>query len=269
VALTQEQQITDLYGKIQMLAKAIHGLGVPLTDAERLALSNLSGTNTGDQDLSGLVPKTYAVNGKALSGDITLELASSDFANQGTATTVLHGNAAGNPSFGSVVLADIDAAALSGADAKLITGTPGTPGNLSMWNADGDLVEMGNMEDWDSNPAGLNAGTTGTVVAKHKVIAGIEFIHFQATLGGTGISVGDVSFTLPAASLYNKILYGEARDMSGARHHIIGILTAGSATCIIRAFNATGTFGTAFSSSAPFTWAATDYFFIDGPYITS
>ncbi len=36
----------------------------------------------------------------------TLTLASADFANQGTTTTVLHGNAAGNPAFGAVVEAD-------------------------------------------------------------------------------------------------------------------------------------------------------------------
>ncbi len=53
------------------------------------------------------VPTTRAVNGKALSGDITLGLASADFANQGTTTTVLHGNGSGNPSFGAVVEADI------------------------------------------------------------------------------------------------------------------------------------------------------------------
>ncbi len=34
--------------------------------------ANLSGTNTGDQDLSSLVPKTTTVNSKALSSDITL-----------------------------------------------------------------------------------------------------------------------------------------------------------------------------------------------------
>jgi hypothetical protein len=50
------------------------------------------------------VPQTTTVNGKALSGNLTLSLASPDFANQGTATTLLHGNAAGNPSFGAVSL---------------------------------------------------------------------------------------------------------------------------------------------------------------------
>jgi hypothetical protein len=35
-------------------------------------LGNLSGTNTGDQDLSGLVPKTTTVNGHALSANVTV-----------------------------------------------------------------------------------------------------------------------------------------------------------------------------------------------------
>lgn len=43
-----------------------------VTSAEKTKLSNLSGTNTGDQDLSGLVTKTTTVNSKALSGNITL-----------------------------------------------------------------------------------------------------------------------------------------------------------------------------------------------------
>lgn len=40
-------------------------------------------------------------------------LASADFANQGTTTTLLHGNAAGNPTFGSVVTGDIAASAVT------------------------------------------------------------------------------------------------------------------------------------------------------------
>lgn len=49
---------------------------------------------------------TVDVYGRATVG-ATAILASSDFANQGTTTTVLHGNAAGNPSFSAVVEADI------------------------------------------------------------------------------------------------------------------------------------------------------------------
>lgn len=44
-----------------------------VTDAEKTKLSNTSGVNTGDQDLSGLVPKTTTVNGKALTTNISLD----------------------------------------------------------------------------------------------------------------------------------------------------------------------------------------------------
>jgi hypothetical protein len=111
------------------------------TDAEKTAIGNTSGVNTGDetqatiktklgpasfgvdgyltgadwatfngkQDALGFtaVPDTRQVNGKALSADITLQLASADFANQGTTSTVLHGNAAGNPSFGPVAQSEV------------------------------------------------------------------------------------------------------------------------------------------------------------------
>lgn len=43
-----------------------------VTDAQRAVLGNTSGTNTGDQDLSGLVPKTTTVNGHALSANVSV-----------------------------------------------------------------------------------------------------------------------------------------------------------------------------------------------------
>lgn len=65
--------------------------------------------NTKAQDASTYVPLTRTVNSKALSSNITLGLASSDFANQGTTTTILHGNAGGNPSFAQIAIADLSA----------------------------------------------------------------------------------------------------------------------------------------------------------------
>lgn len=58
-----------------------------------------------------MVNSSVTLNGASLSlgGTRTLALASADFVNQGTTTTVLHGNAAGNPSFGSVTSSDLAA----------------------------------------------------------------------------------------------------------------------------------------------------------------
>lgn len=43
-----------------------------VTDAQKTVIGNTSGTNTGDQDLSGLVPTSRTVNSKALSSNIVL-----------------------------------------------------------------------------------------------------------------------------------------------------------------------------------------------------
>lgn len=53
-----------------------------------------------------LANSSITINGTAtaLGGTRTLTLASADFVNQGTTTTVLHGNAAGNPAFAAVSL---------------------------------------------------------------------------------------------------------------------------------------------------------------------
>jgi len=56
---------------------------------------------------SNKISSNRLINGKSLVSDIILELNSSDFENQGTTTTVLHGNAAGNPSWGNIVTDDI------------------------------------------------------------------------------------------------------------------------------------------------------------------
>lgn len=77
-------------------------------------VSGSSGSTTGNAatatalaaDPSDCAANTYATT-IAASGNLTcgtVTLASADFANQGTTTTVLHGNAAGNPSFGAVTL---------------------------------------------------------------------------------------------------------------------------------------------------------------------
>jgi hypothetical protein len=67
------------------------------------------------------VPLTRTINGKDLTINITLDLDSSDFANQGTTTTVLHGNATGNPSWGTIVTADINNSSVTLAKIENIT----------------------------------------------------------------------------------------------------------------------------------------------------
>ena len=58
------------------------------TATDKAKLAAISGTNTGDQDLSGLVPNTRTINGEPLSGNVVL-----DAADVGAATTAQGGKA--------------------------------------------------------------------------------------------------------------------------------------------------------------------------------
>jgi hypothetical protein len=71
-----------------------------------MAANTIKGNNTAG--LANAADLTVA-QVKAL---IAYVLASADFANQGTTTTLLHGNAAGNPAFGPIVTGDIAANAV-------------------------------------------------------------------------------------------------------------------------------------------------------------
>ena len=83
------------------------------TGLSTLATGTTTGTHTfsaGLNDGAGLGTADQVL--KSGAGNVawdTLTLASADFVNQGTTTTVLHGNAAGNPSWAAVAAADLSA----------------------------------------------------------------------------------------------------------------------------------------------------------------
>jgi len=103
---------------------SLSGTTLNATGGGGVAWGAITGTLSAQTDL-----QSRTVNGKALTANITLGLASADFVNQGTATTVLHGNAAGNPSFGAVSLtADVSGLlplANGGANASLTASNGG------------------------------------------------------------------------------------------------------------------------------------------------
>jgi hypothetical protein len=68
--------LKNAYDNVVTGYNALIATGVRLiTSSEITKLSNTSGTNTGDQDLSGLVSKTTTVNSKSLSSNIVLTTA--------------------------------------------------------------------------------------------------------------------------------------------------------------------------------------------------
>lgn len=90
---------------------AAPALGTPVSGV----MTNVTGTAAGLTAGSATILQTArTINGDSFDGSANIQntLASADFANQGTTTTLLHGNGAGNPSFGSVVNADIASATI-------------------------------------------------------------------------------------------------------------------------------------------------------------
>lgn len=120
------------------------------------------------------VAQTRTINGKALSSNITLGLASNDFVNQGTTTTVLIGNAAGNPSFGAVNLATMITGNLP--VANLNSGTSAS--SSTFWRGDGTWAAAGTTYTIST---GLT-NTSGTLT--NDVLTGKS--GGQTWIGGTG-----------------------------------------------------------------------------------
>lgn len=118
-----------------------------------------------------LTNSTITINGTAvaLGASRTLTLASADFANQGTTTTVLHGNAAGNPSFGAVSLTtDVSGTlpvANGGTNLTAATDDDTMVGNGTTWQSkaipDCDDTS-GNHLNYDTTTNTFSCGTTAT-----------------------------------------------------------------------------------------------------------
>jgi hypothetical protein len=77
-----------------------------------------------------------------LAAAMTLALAGPAFANQGTTSTVLHGNATGNGSFTSVVPGDVSSAQGNGAKFQFSTGTTAA-NDCVKFDANGNTVDAG------------------------------------------------------------------------------------------------------------------------------
>ena len=154
------------------------------------------GTNTKiSYDSKGLV-----------TGGTSAILASADYVNQGTISTILHGNASGNPSWGQIVNSDVDVSA--GIDAtKLSTGV-----------VDNDEFNY------------LNGVTSGiqTQINSKANISGQVFTGAISATNLSGTNTGDVTLGTGSEnylSLTNQVLTASAVNLSGT--NVTGILAAG------------------------------------------
>lgn len=142
------------------------------------------------------VPTARTVNGKALSVDITLGLASADFANQGAVAQVLHGNATGNPSFGPVVTADITNKNVTYAKMQDVTATDKILGRAS--------AGAGVVEEIPCTAQGRSV-IAGTTPGELKTLLGF-MTQYAVTIGDGSAKSFTIDFTALNAGLHEVLV---------------------------------------------------------------
>lgn len=179
---------------------------------------------------------TFTLNSDAAptSNCTAVTLASAQFANQGTTTTVLHGNAAGNPSFGSVTTSDVNS-------------TTGTGTRFSITSSTDTAADFGQMVIVGTpvHITGQNAaaGPTNLLAAPS---SGTYYInaHCRTTTSGTGttatISItyadeGGAKTATSATWALNSVTITGTTSMNYPAH-----ISSGTAV----QFSTAGTFGT-------------------------
>lgn len=139
----------------------------------------------------------------------TLALASAVFANQGTTTTVLHGNAAGNPSFGSVVVGDF-AAQTANTILGNYTGSSAAPtfgaapaGGTSGCSGSADTVIYTAGTGWGCHQiSGSGTVNSGTIHQMAQYASSTNAVSSDATLtdDGTTLTYSGTTAALPAVT---------------------------------------------------------------------
>lgn len=195
--------ITSLAGTTTTV---LHGnaAGAPSFGAVVSADLNITSTTCTNQFLT-------AISSAAAGTCTTATLAGAQFANQGSTTTVLHGNAAGNPSWSAISL------------------TADVTGTLPV--ANGGTNYTGVAWTGYTSTAGTNSGsiTTQSSNSTYIQIGKIVFVNAQVTITNHGTAAGTVTLTLPvAAKTTNMFCAGREAGVTGKMFS--GILTSGSAT---------------------------------------
>ena len=195
---------------------------------------------------------TVTVNGKALSSNITLALASADYANQGTTSTVLHGNASGNPSFGVVALGDMATIATKtylgnttgGAAVPTAVAVTTLKTDLALAKADVGLgsVENTALTTWTGNTSITSVGTiaTGTwnaaAIADGKIASALT----GKTYNALSLTAAANGFTIAGGTVSKTMTFPNTLTISGTDASTLNVGSGG--TLGTAAYTATGAY---------------------------
>ena len=199
--------------------------------------------------MDGTSTEVNSVVGKV--GAVTLTLASVDFTSQGTATTVLHGNATGAPSWGAISLSSD------------VTGTLPT---TSFPALNGDVTTLSGNITTTLASTGVSAGMYGsstavsqiTVDAKGRVLTAANVtipnsLTFTGNVTGSGSVGGSTALTLE--NIGTAGTYGSATAVpvitTDAKGRVTGVTTSSISSSISATgadFTFSGTTGTAITN---------------------
>jgi len=172
---------------------------------------------------ASLANSALTLNGISVSlgGTRTLTLASADFATQGTTTTVLHGNAAGNPSFAAVVSADLNITTTSCTNQVVTALSAGAVGTCS---------SVANAMLSNSTISGVALGGTLNALT-------VDNASLQLDTGTTYTGAAVRTISVKAGGVTNAMLANSALTLNAGTN--VGLTTPGAMT-----LGATYTLGT-------------------------
>ncbi|MDR3679438.1 MAG: hypothetical protein P4L41_05690, partial [Flavipsychrobacter sp.] len=183
-----------------------------------------SGVAAGSYGIPGSPAPLFTVDGKGRvtsAQNTTLNLTSAQFANQGTTTTVLHGNAAGVPSFGQITNSDVSNTAAIAYSKLNLAGSVATTDISTTGATSGQVLGYnGTNVVWTTPSSGGGGLSAGTAAGQ---------IYLTGTAGAaptTPVTVsGDITISSTGVTSYNNVV----PTNKGGAGAVNGLLSANGA----------------------------------------
>lgn len=195
-----------------------------VTDAQLTVIGNTSGTNTGDQDLSGYVPTSRTVNGHALTADVTVtksdvglgNVDNTSDATKNAATATLTNKTLTNPRVNTIYDTNGNKSLQLNATASAVNYlyvVNGATGNSISFRANGTDTNISiGMFSKGTGQVQLRSDTNGFILSGDSVASGVNYVGLTNAATGTGPTITstgsdtNIDLTLKAKGTGNLLI---------------------------------------------------------------